>query len=84
MYKFTKTELCPFVKYYSAHFFAGCPNWKEIFFVLQSRQKIQGLQAFAFCVVNLTMNIQNLGSKESLVVKFKDGICAELCLKLLV
>ena len=28
------------------------------------------------------MNIQNLGSKESLRVKFKDGICAKLCLKL--
>ena len=28
------------------------------------------------------MNIQNLGSKESLGVKFKDGICAKLCLKL--
>ena len=28
------------------------------------------------------MNIQNLGSKEKLGVKFKDGISAELCLKL--
>ena len=28
------------------------------------------------------MNIQNLGSKESLGVKFKDGICAELCANL--
>ena len=28
------------------------------------------------------MNVQNLGSKESLQVKFNDGICAELCLKL--
>ena len=30
----------------------------------------------------LTMNIQILGSKESLWVKFKEGICAELHLKL--
>ena len=28
------------------------------------------------------MNIQNLGSKENLGVKFKDGIYTELCLKL--
>ena len=28
------------------------------------------------------MNVQNRGSKESLQVKFNDGICAELCLKL--
>ena len=28
------------------------------------------------------MNIQNLGSKESVAVKFKEGICSELCLML--
>ena len=28
------------------------------------------------------MNMQNLDSKESLGVKFNDGICAEMCLKL--
>ena len=28
------------------------------------------------------MNMKNLGSKESLGVKFKDAISAELCLKL--
>ena len=28
------------------------------------------------------MNIRNLVSKESLGVKFEDGICAELCLTL--
>ena len=28
------------------------------------------------------MNLQNLGSKEKLRVKFKDGIWAELCLKI--
>ena len=28
------------------------------------------------------MNIQNLGSKEKVGVKFKEGGCAELCLKL--
>ena len=30
----------------------------------------------------LMMNMKNLGSKESLGVKFKDAICAEFCLKL--
>ena len=28
------------------------------------------------------MNIQNLNPKESIGVKFKEGICAKLCLKL--
>ena len=28
------------------------------------------------------INRQNLGSKESVGVRFKEGICAELCLKL--
>ena len=28
------------------------------------------------------MNMRNLGSKESLGVKLKDGICFQLCLKL--
>ena len=28
------------------------------------------------------MNILNLGSKENLGAKFKDGICTEFCLKL--
>ena len=28
------------------------------------------------------INIQNLGSKKGIGVKFKDGICTELCLKL--
>ena len=28
------------------------------------------------------INGQNLGSKESVGVRFKEGICAELCLKL--
>ena len=30
----------------------------------------------------LMINRQNLGSKESVGVRFKEGICAELCLKL--
>ena len=33
-----------------------------------------GLQVFAFCVVNVSNNIQ--GSKEILGVKFKDVICS--------
>ena len=28
------------------------------------------------------MNIPNLGSKESLAINYKDGICAKLCVKL--
>ena len=28
------------------------------------------------------MNLRNLGSKENLAIKFKDGICADLCLNL--
>ena len=28
------------------------------------------------------MNIRNVGSKENVGVKLKEGICAELCLKL--
>ena len=35
-----------------------------------------------FALKTLTMNIQILGSKESLWVKFKEGICVELHLKL--
>ena len=49
-----------------------------------NQQRVQGLHVFAFCVVNVNdwYNIRNLGSKESSGVKFKNGICAELCLKL--
>ena len=28
------------------------------------------------------MNIRNLGSKESVAINYKDGICAKLCVKL--
>ena len=41
----------------------------------------QGLQEFAFFTVTVMINIRNLGSKESFRGKFKDGMCAELCLK---
>ena len=34
------------------------------------KQGVQGLQAFAFCVVNVNDEIQDLGSKENLGVKF--------------
>ena len=44
----------------------------------------QGLQTIAFSVV--TVNDEHtkptIGSKESVGVKFKKGICAKLCLKL--
>ena len=32
-------------------------------------------------IVSLMMNIRNLGSNESVGVQFKEGICAQLCLK---
>ena len=47
-------------------------------------QEVQGLEAFPFSIV--TVNDEHtkptIGSKESVGVKFKEGICAELCLKL--
>ena len=47
-------------------------------------QEVQGLQAFPFSVV--TVNDEHtkpkIDSKDSVGVKFKEGICAELCLKL--
>ena len=33
-------------------------------------------------LLQLTMNVRNVGSKESLGVKYKDDICAALYLKL--
>ena len=42
------------------------------------KQGVQGLQAFAFCL--LTVNDEH--AKQSVGVKYKDGICAELCLKI--
>ena len=49
-----------------------------------SQQEVQGLQAFVFSVVTVndeqTKPMTDL--KESVGVKFKEGICAELCLKL--
>ena len=45
------------------------------------KQGVQGIKAFAFCI--LTVNDEaKLGSKQSIEVKYKDGICAKLCLKL--
>ena len=46
------------------------------------KQDIQGLQAFFFLSQRLVINIRNVGSKESLGVKFKEGICAKSCVKL--
>ena len=44
----------------------------------QLKEGVQGLQAFVHVKQLLMMNIRNLVSKESLWVKFKDGICSEL------
>ena len=40
------------------------------------KPEVQGLQAFAFFVVTVNDEHTNLGSKESMAVKFKEGICA--------
>ena len=44
--------------------------------------KRHAFQAFAHSVVTVNNNRRNLGSQESVGVKFKEGICAEFCLKL--
>ena len=43
---------------------------------------LQVLQALAFCVENVGDEHMKHRLKKSLGIKFKDGICAELCLKL--
>ena len=48
----------------------------------QTQQGVQGLQEFAFSFVTVNDEHTKLGLKESVGVKFKEGICAELCLKL--
>ena len=45
-------------------------------------KKSRDCKRFLFLSYPLMMNIQSLGSKESAGVKFKEGICAELFLKL--
>ena len=45
------------------------------------KQQVQGLQAFAFSIVTINNKHAKPRSKESVGVKFKEGICAELCLK---
>ena len=40
------------------------------------KPEVQGLQALAFFVVTVNDEHTNLGSKESIAVKFKEGICA--------
>ena len=46
------------------------------------KQEVQGLQAFVPPVVTVNDEVRNLGLKESVGVKFKEGICAKFCLKL--
>ena len=52
------------------------------FRVKLTRQGVQGLQAFTFFVATVNNKHTKLGSKESVGVKYKDGICAKLSLKL--
>ena len=44
-------------------------------------QLVQTPQVFTFGEVTLNEDHKNLGSKESLAVKYKDNICTNLCLK---
>ena len=53
-------------------------QWK----LRQKRQGVQGLQAFAFCVVHAIDEHMERKFKERLRVKFKDDISAEWRLKL--
>ena len=46
-----------------------------------NKQGVQGLQAFAFSVVIVNDEHREPRFKESVGVKFKEGICAEWCLK---
>ena len=47
------------------------------------QQWVQGLQAFIFCVVAVNdEHTKPRFKSKALGVKFKDGICAEICLKL--
>ena len=47
-----------------------------------SKQGIQGVQAFTFCVVNVNNEHTKPRFKRKIEVKSKDDICAKLCLKL--
>ena len=48
---------------------------------VQGVKEVEGVRLL-FVWYTFMMNIRNLGSKESLVVIFKDGICTKLCVKL--
>ena len=59
---------------------ANCKNLKSIV-LYKILQGVQGLQAFAFSVVTVKdEHTKPLDLKESVEVKFKEGICAKLCL----
>ena len=44
------------------------------------QKRFQRLQAFAFCAININDEHAKPRFKRNLGVKFKDGICVELCL----
>ena len=48
--------------------------------LIQSEQEVQGQQAFAFSVVTVNDEHTKPGSKESVGVKFREGICPGFCL----
>ena len=56
--------------------------WKNCGEEEEGEQWVQRLEGFASYVVTARMNMQNLVSKGSAGVKYKDDICKKLCLKL--
>ena len=57
-------------------------NLKASCFSNKCSKKSQDYKSLLFLSQPLMVNIQNLGLIESVGVKFKEGICAKLCLKL--
>ena len=72
--------LFPLVNSYHRELTGGnSPGWNQIGDITQ---KSRNYKRLLFLSYPLMMNIRNLGSKESVGVNFKQGICAKLCLML--
>ena len=60
-----------------------CSHHTETSQLIYPSNQLTGFYTVGTLVVKeLMMNIRNLGSKESVGVNYKDGICVKLCLKL--
>ena len=53
-----------------------------VYLEIKENNESKDYKLLRFVLKTLTMNIWNIGSKESLGNKFKDGICAKFHLKL--